>query len=131
MLTQDTTQKIQSIINQYRALGWTDVRPLDMGGNRLPRIVCWSPCDTFSIHIELHQAKEVAHYVSIFTTADNGAVAGFWHKGHDIMPPEVEVIIGIVTGELAKRFRLSPAYLEAAKEAIEENTEALAPVEEK
>jgi hypothetical protein len=97
-----TQEKIQAIINQYRALGWTDVRPLDMGGNRLPRIVCWSPCDTFSIHIELHQAKEVAHYVSIFTTADNGAVAGFWHKGHDVSPAEAQAIIRIVTGQVVE-----------------------------
>jgi hypothetical protein len=97
-----TQEKIQAIINQYKSLGWTDVRPLDMGGNRLPRIVCWSPDDTFSIHIELHQAKEVAHYVSIFTTADNGAVAGFWHKGHDVTPAEVQAIIRIVRGQVVE-----------------------------
>jgi hypothetical protein len=97
-----TAQKIQSIINQYKSLGWTDVCPLDLGGNRLPRIACWSPDDTFSIHIELHQAKEVAHYVSIFTTADSGAVAGFWYKGHDVTPAEAQAIIRIVTGQVVE-----------------------------
>jgi hypothetical protein len=128
MLTQDTTQKIQSIINQYRALGWTDVRPLDMGGNRLPRIVCWSPDDTFSIHIELHQAKEVAHYVSIFTTADNGAVAGFWHKGHDVTPAEVQAIIRIVTGEMAQMVEVTKSTLKALT-PVDERLEQLLGVE--
>lgn len=113
------TQKIQAIIEQYKALGWEDVRSLDMGGARLPRIVCWSQDDKFSIHIELHQATEVVNYVSVFTAWENGPVAGFWYKGHDVTPAEVEAIIRIVKGQV----------VESETEAIDVRLEQLLEVE--
>lgn len=121
MTPQETTQKIQEVITQYKSLGWTDVHPLDMGGARLPRIVAWSEDDKFSIHIELHQATGSVHFTNIFTTGDNGVVAGCWFRGHHLTPTEVQAIIRLVKGEV----------VEIETEAIEENTEALAPAVEK
>lgn len=102
MTPQETTQKIQEIITQYQSLGWTDVRPLDMGGARLPRIVAWSEDDKFGIHIELHQATGNVHFTNIFTTGDNGVVAGYWFRGHHLTPAEVQAIIRLVKGEVVE-----------------------------
>lgn len=95
---------IQAIVDQYKGLGWEDVRPLEMGGP-LPRIVCWKG-NAFSIHLELFQAAKgsaiTVNFINVFTKFVGGAIGGFWFKGHHLTPDEVQAIVRIVTGQVVE-----------------------------
>lgn len=107
-MTPDTSQKIQEIITQYRALGWHSVRAVEITNHKHPIIALWPNSEgTFTAHMNLAGDEPGISSVSLFSER---ALGTFWFKGRHLTPQAAKVIVEALTGRV----------FEIETEAIEE-----------